>query len=110
VFVKSCSHSAFPLAETEASKQKIAVQQFLENILEEIRLNRNLKDVSELTRDLHVWPDFHGNRSPIADPTLKGSISGLTIDSSVQNLALVYLATVQAVAYGTKHIVQQMEK
>lgn len=28
-----------------------------------------------LTVDLHVWPDFHGNRSPLADPTLKGMVS-----------------------------------
>lgn len=28
-----------------------------------------------LTVDLHVWPDFHGNRSPLADVTLKGMVS-----------------------------------
>lgn len=28
-----------------------------------------------LTVDLHVWPDFHGNRSPLADLTLKGMVS-----------------------------------
>ena len=110
VFLKSFSHVAFPTAECEASKLDIPVQQHLENVLDEVRADRNLSSVSELGRDLHVWPDFHGNRSPVADPTLKGSISGLTIDTSVQNLALVYLAAVQAVAYGTKHIVQQMEK
>lgn len=35
---------------------------------------RNLKSVSFLTEDVHVWPDFHGNRSPIADPSLKGMV------------------------------------
>ena len=71
---------------------------------------QNAPNVSVLTKDLHIWPDFHGNRSPIADPTLKGMISGLVMDPSVSNLALMYLATMQSVAYGTKHIVQQMER
>lgn len=31
--------------------------------------------VGSLTVDLHVWPDFHGNRSPLADLTLKGMVS-----------------------------------
>ncbi|HEX3344337.1 MAG TPA: FGGY-family carbohydrate kinase [Polyangiaceae bacterium] len=58
-----------------------------------------------LTRDLHVLPDHHGNRSPRADPTLRGMVSGLKLTESLDALALVYLATVQAVAHGTRHIV-----
>ena len=61
-----------------------------------------------LTRELHVQPDFHGNRSPRADPTLRGMISGLTLDASVDALALLYLATIQAVAHGTRHVVDAM--
>lgn len=30
--------------------------------------------VDLLGSGLHVWPDFHGNRSPLADPTLKGMV------------------------------------
>lgn len=35
---------------------------------------KGLKNVSYLTKDIHVWPDFHGNRSPLADPTLRGMV------------------------------------
>ena len=61
-----------------------------------------------LTADYHVYPDFHGNRSPLADPAMTGALCGLTIDCSVRQLAKAYLATIQALAYGTRHIVEAM--
>lgn len=61
-----------------------------------------------LTSELHVFPDFHGNRSPRADPTLRGMISGLKLTNSVDSLALLYLATIQAIAHGTRHILSAL--
>jgi ribulose kinase len=63
---------------------------------------------AELTRELHVLPYFHGNRSPRADPSLRGVVSGLKLTDSVDQLALVYLATIQAIAHGTRHILETM--
>jgi ribulose kinase len=65
---------------------------------------------AELTRHLHVLPYFHGNRSPRADATLRGTVSGLTLDDSVNGLALLYLATVQAIAHGTRHIIDTLNR
>jgi FGGY-family pentulose kinase len=61
-----------------------------------------------LTEALHVLPDHHGNRSPRADPTLRGMVSGLKLSSSVDALALLYFATIQAIGYGTRHIIETM--
>jgi FGGY-family pentulose kinase len=63
---------------------------------------------AELTRELHVLPYFHGNRSPRANPNLRGMISGLKLTSSLDSLALLYLATIQAIAHGTRHIIEVM--
>uniref|UniRef100_A0A182STM8 Carbohydrate kinase FGGY C-terminal domain-containing protein n=1 Tax=Anopheles maculatus TaxID=74869 RepID=A0A182STM8_9DIPT len=82
---------------------------FLNGFLEELAKQRGEDSLHRLTIDLHIWPDFHGNRSPLADPNLKGMISGLTMTKDVQNLALIYLALMQALAYGTRHILQVLE-
>lgn len=84
------------------------IQQYLSELLHVMAEQKNLQNVSYLTKDLHVWPDFHGNRSPLADPTLKGMISGLSLSVDKENLALLYLATVQALTYGTKHIIETL--
>ncbi|KAM9720320.1 FGGY carbohydrate kinase domain-containing protein [Menidia menidia] len=66
--------------------------------------------VDLLGSSLHVWPDFHGNRSPLADPTLKGMVIGLTLSQTLDDLALLYLATIQALAMGTLHILEAMKE
>ncbi|MGI3210962.1 FGGY-family carbohydrate kinase [Roseovarius tibetensis] len=62
-----------------------------------------------LTRARHVQPDFHGNRAPLADPERRGMILGLTLETGTDDLALDYLATVQALAYGTRAILDAMQ-
>ncbi|MCC6319806.1 MAG: FGGY-family carbohydrate kinase [Phycisphaerales bacterium] len=64
--------------------------------------------VSRLTRNFHVLGDHHGNRSPRADPHARGIVSGLSLNRTLDELAVWYLATVQAVAYGTRHIIEAM--
>ena len=63
---------------------------------------------TELARSVHVLPYFHGNRSPRADSSLKGMVSGLRLSHDLDTLAVQYLATLQAIAHGTRHIVNAM--
>ncbi|XP_062543115.1 FGGY carbohydrate kinase domain-containing protein [Armigeres subalbatus] len=83
---------------------------YLNDLLLGLKQQRGLSSVHRLTTTLHIWPDFHGNRSPLADPTLKGMISGLTMTKDVENLALLYLALIQSLAYGTRHILDILAK
>lgn len=74
------------------------------------RLAQRCDFPAELTRELHVLPYFHGNRSPRADPNLRGMISGLKLSDSTDSLALLYFATIQAIAHGTRHIIDSMNQ
>jgi len=60
------------------------------------------------TRNLHVLADHHGNRSPRADPAARGIMAGLSLEHGPDALARRYLATVQALAYGTRHIIDSL--
>lgn len=67
----------------------------------------------------------HGNRSPLADPRMKGMITGLTLDDSLNDLARKFNVTLevsmchpsycrivkltfQSIALQTRHIVDEM--
>jgi FGGY-family pentulose kinase len=72
------------------------------------RIKRAEKKGPQITRNLHVLPYYHGNRSPQADPYARGMVDGHSLDESLESLARQYYATVQAVAYGTRHIIESL--
>lgn len=47
----------------------------VDEILQGLAKERMLSDIAVLTRDLHMLPDFCGNRSPLADPQMRGTVS-----------------------------------
>ncbi len=91
----------------KANEQGITAYELLNRMLEEMAQEAPLY---ALTANLHVCPYFHGNRSPRADPHLVGVISGLRLSASLEDLACLYLATIQAIAYGTRHIIESMNE
>ncbi|XP_046688484.1 FGGY carbohydrate kinase domain-containing protein-like, partial [Homalodisca vitripennis] len=96
-------------ASLRARTPHMHVVTYLNELLNSLANSAGLDSVDLLTKDLHVWPDHHGNRSPLADPTLRGMVSGLSLSCDEKDLALLYLATVQALAYGTRHIIESLE-
>jgi FGGY-family pentulose kinase len=64
----------------------------------------------DLAPRLHVLPDFHGNRSPNADPDALGVISGLPLDSSFDALCRLYWRTCVALALGLRHVLERLNR
>ncbi len=57
-----------------------------------------------------MLPDFHGNRSPLADPHAVGVISGLTLDSSFDSLCKLYWRTAVGIALGVRHVLEALNE
>lgn len=90
-------HSAGGRADTDAHRR----------ITERVMQLRRT-DGLDLAGRLHVLPDFHGNRSPLADPHAVGVISGLTLDSSFDSLCRLYWRTAVGIALGVRHILEAL--
>lgn len=63
---------------------------------------------AHLAPRLHVLPDFHGNRSPLADPHAVGVISGLDLDHSFDSLCRLYWRTAVGIALGVRHVIDAL--
>jgi FGGY-family pentulose kinase len=104
------THGAYPLAKQQADAEGISIFAFLNRRLEQLRQTLRRDFPAQLTTSLHVYPDFHGNRSPRANPSLRGMICGLRLSAGIDDLAILYLATIQAIAYQVRHIVEEMNR
>jgi D-ribulokinase len=96
------THPARETAEAAAEAAGISVQGYL---LSEVE--RRCSDPSEavtLAGNRMVVPDFLGNRAPFADPHATAVISGLTLDTGIDDLLASYVAGVLGVGYGLRKI------
>jgi FGGY-family pentulose kinase len=68
-----------------------------------------LSRAAELARDLHVLPDFLGNRSPFADPAARGGVFGLDLTDDADSLRALYVAGLCGLAQGIAQIIRALE-
>ena len=101
------SHAAFTELKGAAEAHGESNVAFLNRRLSDLAKQQG-KAVAMLAADLHVTPDYAGNRSPLADPRMRGVIVGLGLTATLDDLAIQYLATVQALAYQTRAIVEAL--
>ena len=104
------THPAFENAMSLADSYNANIYEYLNEHLKELQAKQSAPFISYLGRHFFFYGDLFGNRSPIADPSMTGSVIGLTSDKTVDGLALYYYATMEFIALQTHQIVQTMNE
>ncbi|KAL3427612.1 fggy-family carbohydrate kinase [Phlyctema vagabunda] len=104
------THASYNELLSMAESFNTSVYDYLNSHLEEMKDKYNAPTISYLGRHFFFYGDLWGNRSPIADPSMTGSIIGLTSDKSMDGLAIHYYATMEFIAMQTRQIVETMNK
>jgi D-ribulokinase len=74
-----------------------------------VQASVTLSDVVTLARDLHVVPEFLGNRAPFADPHAKAVIAGLSMETDMESLVALYVAGICSIGYGLRQIIEAQD-
>jgi FGGY-family pentulose kinase len=94
----------------DARRSGRTVYEILNDRVDALCRTTGVSNPALLTKDLHIL-DFHlGNRSPFADPHARGVVDGLPLDRNYDTDTRMYVATIEAVAYGTRAIVDAMNR
>ncbi|KAH6872410.1 FGGY family of carbohydrate kinase [Alternaria rosae] len=102
------THPAFNEAVSVAETYNTNIYDYLNEHLLEMAEAEKAPHIAWLGRHFFFYGDLFGNRSPIADPNMKGSVIGLSSDKSLDGLALYYYATMEFIALQTHQIVSAM--
>lgn len=101
-------HPAFNTTQALAKGKNI--YDWLNAYLESKAQRENALSISYLSRYNFFYGDLWGNRSPIADSSMRGVMVGLNSDISTDDLALWYFATMEFIAFQTRQITDIMNK
>jgi D-ribulokinase len=69
----------------------------------------SLSRAALLAKDIHVLPDFLGNRSPLADPNVRGVLVGLDLRADRDSALELYVAALTGLAHGVAQIIRTLE-
>lgn len=104
------THPAYDQAKSVAQTYNANIYEFLNKRLSEMVEEQEAPSISYLARHFFFYGDLWGNRSPIADSTMKGSVIGVSADKTIDSLAIWYYGTLEFIALQTKQIVEDMNK
>ncbi|CAG8407454.1 unnamed protein product [Penicillium salamii] len=104
------SHPAYSTTLAAAKEVGISLYDFLNDYLHKEAAQSQVKHVPELAKHFFFYGDLWGNRSPLADPRMSGTIIGLKSDQSTKSLALHYYGALEFIALQTRQIVETMNE
>jgi len=104
------THPAYNQALSRAESTSSNIYDYLNQHLLDMKEATKAPSISYLGRHFFFYGDLFGNRSPIADPTMSGSVVGLSSDKSLDGLALYYYGTMEFIALQTWQIISTMNK
>ncbi|KAK4102599.1 Pentulose kinase [Parathielavia hyrcaniae] len=102
------THAAYAETREGAEAAGKGIYDYLNDHLGHLAEANKAPSISYLSRHLFFYGDLWGNRSPIADPNMRGAIIGISHDKSKDSMALLYYSAMEFIALQTRQIVETM--
>ncbi len=97
------THPAYNEAVATACAQGTEILEFLERRI--VSRAQNPGEAALFARDIHVLPEFLGNRSPFADPDSRAIVAGMDLDTDIGSMERLFVAGLCGLAYGLADVV-----
>jgi D-ribulokinase len=101
------SHPAHAEVSAAARKEGMEIIDFLENRV--LARAGSASRAALIARDIHVLPEFIGNRSPYADPDTRAVIAGLDLDADIGSMERLFVAGLCGLAYGLAEVIEAFD-
>jgi D-ribulokinase len=98
------SHPAYNEAVATAHGAGMEILEFLERRI--VSRTASLGEAALFARDIHVLPEFLGNRSPFADPDSRAVVAGMDLDVDIGSMERLFVAGLCGLAYGLADVVE----
>lgn len=98
------SHPAYGEAVAAAHAAGMEIPEFLERRI--VSRVASLGEAAVFARDIHVLPEFLGNRSPFADPYSRAVVAGMDLDADIGSMERLFVAGLCGLAYGLADVVE----
>jgi D-ribulokinase len=101
------SHPAYDEAVATARAGGMELLEFLERRI--ASRAQNPGEAALFARDIHILPEFLGNRSPFADPDSRAVVAGLDLDADIGSMERLFVAGLCGLAYGLADVVDAFQ-
>jgi D-ribulokinase len=98
------SHPAYNEAIAAAHAQGVGILEFLERRI--VSRSKSTGEAALFACDIHVLPEFLGNRSPFADPDSRAIVAGMDLDVDIGSMERLFVGGLCGLAYGLADVVE----